>query len=165
MLNSKTLRLIKQDILEYIQDRPPYLFVDEAEVVAGVSANGKRYFPKDEWFFDVHFPNNPIVPAAFLIEAITQTAGLAIQVMKDELKTTTLYIKKISNIELYSAVKPNNTLFMTTKITSFKRGIVNGFGLAYTTDSVGTKQEHCKLEFQMVMPDILQNCTPKAKIG
>lgn len=164
MKDKAIFKITQQNIMDYIQDRPPYLFVDEAEVVAGVSANGKRYFPKDEWFFEVHFPNNPIVPAAFLIEAITQTAGLAIQVMKTELKTTTLYIKKISNVELYSAVKPDDTLFMTTKITSFKRGIINGFGSAYT-DTNGEREEHCKLEFQMVMPDILQNCAPKAEIG
>lgn len=160
MLNPKVLKVNKQNIMDYIQDRSPYLFVDEAEVIAGVSSKGQRYFSKDEWFFEVHFPGNPIIPAAFLIEAITQTAGLAIQVMKDELKTTTLYIKKISNVELYSAVKPDNTLFMTTEITSFKRGIIDGFGSAYTNLN-GAKEEHCKLEFQMVMPDILQSCAPK----
>lgn len=164
-MDNSFFKITQQNIMDYIQDRPPYLFVDEAEVVCGISANGKRHFPKDEWFFEVHFPNNPIVPAAFLIEAITQTAGLAIQVMKTELKTTTLYIKKISNVELYSAVKPDNTLFMTTKITSFKRGIVNGFGSAYTINLDNTKNEHCKLEFQMVMPDILQACAPKTKLG
>ena len=52
---------------------------------------------------------------------------------------------------------------METEITNFKRGIVDGFGTAYTMD--GTKQnEHCRLEFQMVMPDILQNCSPKIEM-
>lgn len=163
MLETKVFKITKQNLEDYIQDRTPYLFVDEAEVIAGKSAKGLRYFSKDEWFFKVHFPGNPIVPAAFLIESITQTAGLAIQIMKEELKTTTIYIKKISNVELYSAVKPDNTLFMETEIINFKRGIVDGFGTAYTMD--GTKQnEHCRLEFQMVMPDILQNCSPKIKM-
>ena len=43
----------------------------------GVSARTRRPTRLDDWFFQGHFPGEPVVPAIVLIELIAQTAGLA----------------------------------------------------------------------------------------
>ena len=39
---------------------------------------GYRKFLINEYFFEGHFPNNPIVPGVILIESLAQTAGTVI---------------------------------------------------------------------------------------
>ena len=43
----------------------------------GISARTLRPTRDDDWFFQGHFPGEPVVPAIVLIELIAQTAGLA----------------------------------------------------------------------------------------
>ena len=57
------MRLNKQEILEYQQNKPPYLMIDFAEeVIPGKSAKGYKNLPEDEWFFKVHWPKDPNMP-------------------------------------------------------------------------------------------------------
>jgi len=43
----------------------------------GVSARARRATRPDDWFFQGHFPGDPVVPAMVLIELVAQTGGLA----------------------------------------------------------------------------------------
>ena len=69
------IKLIK----EYQQNRDPYLLIDYAtEVVPGVSAKGYKFLKKDEWFFKVHWPNDPNMPGMLQIESLVQMCALSI---------------------------------------------------------------------------------------
>ena len=47
----KILELNKKQILEYQQNRDPYLMIDHAsKVVPGKSAEGYKFLSKDQWF-------------------------------------------------------------------------------------------------------------------
>jgi 3-hydroxyacyl-[acyl-carrier-protein] dehydratase len=59
--------------------RFPFVFIDEVDKVdPGVEALAHKRFVGDEPFFQGHFPGNPIVPGVLIIEAMAQTAGIAI---------------------------------------------------------------------------------------
>ena len=59
--------------------RSPFIFIDEVEKLeAGLQAEARKQFGREEPFFQGHFPGNPIVPGVLLAEAMAQTAGIAI---------------------------------------------------------------------------------------
>ena len=47
-------------------------------VQPGVSARTRRTTRPDDWFFQGHFPGQPVAPAIVLVELLAQTGGLAI---------------------------------------------------------------------------------------
>ena len=65
--------LDKKDILDYQQNRPPYLMIDFVEeVIPGKYSRGYKDLKKDEWFFKVHWPSDPNMPGFLQIEALVQ---------------------------------------------------------------------------------------------
>ena len=57
----------KNDIEKLIPHRAPFLFLDECEIIIpGEHGISKKTFKEDEYFFQGHFPNNPIVPGVII---------------------------------------------------------------------------------------------------
>jgi 3-hydroxyacyl-[acyl-carrier-protein] dehydratase len=70
-----TSRAFGVDLLPH---RPPMRLVDEiADLVDGTSARGLRVARPEDWYFQGHFPDDPVVPAIVLIELLAQTGGVA----------------------------------------------------------------------------------------
>ena len=142
------MKLNKEQILEYQQNRPPYLMIDFAEeVVPGKSAKGYKDFEKDEWFFKVHWPRDPNVPGMLQIEALVQMSALSILSLPGN-KGKVMYLTSANNIKFIKKIIPNKRLYIETKVKSFKRGlaICEGLGLI-------EKQIACKAEFNLILPE------------
>ena len=67
------MHLNKKQILEYQQNKPPYLMIDCAEeIIPGKSAKGYKDLNFDEWFFKVHWPKDPNMPGMLQVESQTK---------------------------------------------------------------------------------------------
>ena len=144
----KPLNLDKQGIYEYQQNREPYLMIDHAtEVIPGVSAKGYKDFKSDEWFFKVHWKNDPNVPGMLQIEALVQMSALSILSLPGN-KGKVVYLTSANNLKFIKKIIPNNRLYIDTKIKSFKRGMAfcEGQGLI-------EKNIVCKADFSLILPE------------
>ena len=144
----KIFSLDKQGIYEYQQNREPYLLIDYAsEIIPGVSAKGYKDLKNDEWFFKVHWPNDPNMPGMLQVEALVQMCALSILSLPDN-KGKVVYLTSANNIKFIKKIIPNSRLYIETKIKSFKRGlaICEGVGLV-------EKNLVCKAEFNLILPD------------
>ena len=147
----KKLILDKDAIYQYQQNREPYLMIDHAsEVIPGISSKGYKDLKKDEWFFEVHWPNDPNMPGMLQIEALVQMSSLAILTLPNN-KGKIMYLSSSKNLKFIKKIIPNSRLNIETKIKSFKRGIAmcDGIGMV-GSDLV------CKAEFTLILPDQLK---------
>ena len=95
----KIFSLDKQGIYEYQQNREPYLLIDYAsEIIPGVSAKGYKDLKNDEWFFKVHWPNDPNMPGMLQIEALVQMCALSILSLPGN-KGKVMYLTSANNIK------------------------------------------------------------------
>ena len=147
-----------EDIRGCLKNIPPYVFVDKAEVEVGKAAHGIKNFALNEWFFQCHFPDDPIVPGVFQIEAITQTAALAIHPMEN-MGDNKIILKKFVNVDFLHGVRPGDQLFIDAIIQSFRRGIIKALGEAYIVEN-DEKIITCRAEFMMIVPNMTREFTP-----
>lgn len=143
----------------FLKNTAPYIFVDKAEVEVGKSAHGIKNFAHNEWFFQCHFPDDPIVPGVFQVEAITQTTALAIHPIEG-MEDKKILLKKFVNIDFIHGVRPGDQLFIDANIISFRRGIIKAEGEAYVMEN-DQKKITCKAEFQMIVPELFTSLAPR----
>lgn len=66
-----------------LPNRYPYLLLDRVwEVVPGKSAKGYKNLTANEWFFPVHFPEEPVMPGVLQVETLLQALSLTVLALK-----------------------------------------------------------------------------------
>ena len=150
------MSLTKLQILEFQQNRDPYLMIDYVtEFEPGKFSNGYKDLKKDEWYFKVHWPSDPNMPGMLQIESLVQMSSMAIVTM-DGNKGKILYLINADNLLFKKKIVPGDRLEIKSKIISFKRGIAKCFGEGFVD-----KKLACSANFTLILPDYLKKFEKK----
>lgn len=79
----------------------------------------------NEWFFPEHFPNQPIMPGSFQIEAFTQAVALPLLYKEDadNLSNIPILLAGIDKVRFYKSASPGDRFEIFAKIERIAMGI------------------------------------------
>lgn len=121
--------------------RYPFLMVDKIIEMSDNHIVGVKNVTFNEWYFQGHFPGNPVMPGVLQIEALAQTGGiLAINLAGEGSYDT--YFLKIDNCKFKQMVKPGDTMLLKMELsTPIRRGICEMRGTVYVGNKVCTEAD------------------------
>ncbi len=133
--------LNKEEIKNIIPQREPFLMIDEVEnYVSGESAVAYKFVDEKEWYFQGHFPGNPIMPGVLIVESLAQTGAIAILSLEENKGKNALFAG-IDKVKFKQKVIPGDKLKLEVKIIKQKGPIGVGEGIASVDGKLVAKGE------------------------
>ena len=99
-------------VMQLIPHRYPFLMIDKVvNVVPSVQATGIKNVSINEFFFQGHFPDHPVMPGVLIIEAMAQTAAvLVVHTLGPDAEGKLVYFMSIDGARFRKPVVPGDTL-------------------------------------------------------
>ena len=108
----------KKEIESLIPHRDPFLLIDKLiNIEPMVSATGIMNITKDKFFFNGHFPEQPVMPGVLVVEAFGQSAAALTAYSLDPsiVKNKLVYLMTIQNARFRNPIFPGCELNLKSK--------------------------------------------------
>ncbi|MGM9882930.1 MAG: 3-hydroxyacyl-ACP dehydratase FabZ [Limosilactobacillus reuteri] len=128
-MTNKTLDIT--EIQKILPHRYPMLLIDQVdELIPGKKAIARRNVTINEEVFNGHFPQNPVLPGALIVESLAQTGAVAL-LSQEEFQGKTAYFGGIRSAEFRKVVRPGDTLKLEVNLEKVHKNI--GIGKCIAT--------------------------------
>ena len=105
----------KKEIERLLPHREPMLLVDKLiNIVTLKSATAIVYVKKNSFFVQGHFPEHPVMPGVFIVEAFGQAAAAltAYGINPEEYKNKLVYLMSVDKARFRNPVVPDCVLYL-----------------------------------------------------
>lgn len=109
--------LTRTQIMEQLPCRDRMVLLDRAAFDGEKKIAGLKSVTMNEWYFQGHFPNHPIVPGVLLVESMAQLAELAVWKKLDPNREGDVYIKGLRKVKFRKPNTPGDRIFFDVEIT------------------------------------------------
>ena len=131
-----------EEIKKLIPHRKPFLFIEECNIIKkGKIGESFRVFDETEYFFEGHFPDNPIVPGVVIVEAMAQTAGVVVSENLINTKDQSVLFMSINKAKFRKPVLPNYKIKFYVELMNNIKNVYKFMGKAYYNDSLVAESE------------------------
>ena len=131
-----------EEIKKLIPHRKPFLFIEEFKIIKkGKIGESFRVFDETEYFFEGHFPDNPIVPGVVIVEAMAQTAGVVVSENLINTKDQSVLFMSINKAKFRKPVLPNYKITFYVELLNNIKNVYKFMGKAYYNDSLVAESE------------------------
>jgi 3-hydroxyacyl-[acyl-carrier-protein] dehydratase len=103
------------EITSAIPHRPPMLLVDQIVEQTEDAIVCRKSFRADEFFFQGHYPGQPIVPGVILCEAGMQAGAILLSKFVEEGSGVPV-ATRLNDVKFKRMVKPGDTIEMSVKL-------------------------------------------------
>lgn len=130
-----------REILKILPHRYPFLLVDKVEKLEpGKKIIAYKNVTINDYFFQGHFPSEPVMPGVLIIEALAQTGAIAVLSL-EEFKGRIPYFAGINKARFRKKVVPGDTLKLVVEMVKLRGSAGLGKGKAYVKEQKAAEAE------------------------
>ena len=134
----------KKEIESLIPHREPFLLIDKlTNIVPMISATGIINIKKNKFFFNGHFPGQPVMPGVLVVEAFGQTAAALTAYSLDPsiIKNKLVYLMTIQNARFRNPIFPECELKLNITALKSKGRVWKYKGVAMVENKIMADSE------------------------
>ena len=126
MCEERELDLNIDGIKKYIKIRYPVLMLDGATVTPGVKAEGYKMLSYNEAFWQGHYPDYPIFPGTYQLEALAQLFSLTFLTQDGNTSVLIPNLVGFDKVRFFKEVHPGVCFKMETELHSLRGNLAKG---------------------------------------
>ena len=134
----------KKEIESLIPHREPFLLIDKlTDIVPMISATGIINITKNKFFFNGHFPGQPVMPGVLVVEAFGQSAAALTAYSLDPsvVKNKLVYLMTIQNARFRNPIFPECELKLNITALKSKGRVWKYKGVAMVENKIMADSE------------------------
>lgn len=120
--NQETKTYSINEITAILPHRFPFLLVDRIIEAREDFVCGIKCVTMNEWFFQGHFPEKPVMPGVLIIEAMAQTGATMVH-QWEENKGKLVFLAGVDNARFRRLVQPGDVLRIEVTQEYRRRGV------------------------------------------
>jgi 3-hydroxyacyl-[acyl-carrier-protein] dehydratase len=129
-------------IMELLPHRYPFILVDRIiSLEKGKTITGLKNVSMNEFFFQGHFPGEPVMPGVLILEGMAQTGGILACLSDPEMMGRLVYFAGVDKARFRKVVRPGDQLIFQLDMIKQKSKLTKMSAKAYVDGQLVTEAE------------------------